>query len=84
MKLTDVIALYQKAAELKEIEIEGISCHIGSLVESTAPYMSEIEVLSVFVNELLDRGIALKHFDIGGGWIRRSLSLLLSHKSARS
>ena len=67
VKLTDVIALYQKAAELKEIEIEGISCHIGSLVESTAPYMSEIEVLSVFVNELLDRGIALKHFDIGGG-----------------
>lgn len=52
-------------------------------------------MLSVFVNELLDRGIALKHFDIGGGagvaykadekrWNRRSLSLLLSHKSARS
>lgn len=67
VKLSEVIALYERAAALEPIDIEGISCHVGSLVESTAPYLAEVDVLAGFVNELLDRGIRLRHFDLGGG-----------------
>ncbi|MDO5531270.1 diaminopimelate decarboxylase [Sutterella sp.] len=67
VKLTDVVALYEKAAKLPAIEIEGISCHIGSMVESTEPFMKAVDVLAGFVNELARRGIVLSHIDLGGG-----------------
>lgn len=67
VKLTEVVALYEKAAKLPMIEIEGISCHIGSLVESTEPYLRMVTVLAGFVNELARRGITLHHIDLGGG-----------------
>lgn len=67
VKLTEVIPLYEKAAKLPNIHIEGISCHIGSLVESVAPYLQMVEVLAKFVNELQKRGITLSHIDLGGG-----------------
>lgn len=67
VKLTEVIPLYEKAAKLPNIRIEGISCHIGSLVESVDPYLQMVEVLAKFVNELQSRGITLSHIDLGGG-----------------
>lgn len=67
VKLTEVIPLYEKAAALPGIRIEGISCHIGSLVESTEPYLKMVDVLAGFVNELEKRGITLHHIDLGGG-----------------
>ena len=67
VKLTEVIPLYEKAVKLPNIRIEGISCHIGSLVESVDPYLQMVEVLAKFVNELQSRGIKLSHIDLGGG-----------------
>ena len=67
VKLSEVIPLYEKAAGLSNIRIEGISCHIGSLVETTDPYLREVDVLAGFVNELAERGITLRHIDLGGG-----------------
>ena len=67
MKLTEVIPLYEKAAKLPMIRIEGISCHIGSQVESAEPYLRMVTVLARFVNELARRGIVLHHIDLGGG-----------------
>ncbi len=67
VKLTEVIPLYEKAAKLPMIRIEGISCHIGSQVESAEPYLRMVTVLAGFVNELARRGIVLHHIDLGGG-----------------
>lgn len=67
VKLTEVIPLYEKAAKLPMIRIEGISCHIGSQVESAEPYLRMVTVLAGFVNELVRRGIVLHHIDLGGG-----------------
>lgn len=67
VKLTEVIPLYEKAAAMSNVRIEGISCHIGSLIESVEPYLKMIDVLAGFVNDLVTRGITLHHIDLGGG-----------------
>lgn len=64
---SEVIALYERAASLPNIEILGISCHIGSQLQSTDPFLQMLEVLVGLIGELTRRGIYLKHIDLGGG-----------------
>lgn len=63
----DVLPLYRRARELPHVEIVGISCHIGSQIQSTEPYLCMVEVLADIVRQLHAEGIVLKHIDFGGG-----------------
>jgi diaminopimelate decarboxylase len=60
-------ALYQRAAELKNVEVIGIGCHIGSLLQDTGPYVAAAERLLALVDRLERGGIHLRHIDVGGG-----------------
>ncbi len=46
----------------------GIDCHIGSQILETAPLAEALERVLVLVAALADRGIRLKHVDVGGGF----------------
>jgi len=59
--------LYESAAAMAGIEIAGIDCHIGSQITTVAPYLDAAERLFDLVDQLADRGIALRHIDFGGG-----------------
>ena len=59
--------LYRQAAEKRELEIVGIGCHIGSLLNDAAPYVAAAERLGALVDRLQAAGIALRHIDVGGG-----------------
>jgi diaminopimelate decarboxylase len=59
--------LYQRAAGLKDIEVVGIGCHIGSLLTDAGPFIAAAERLAVLVERLEKLGIPLKHIDVGGG-----------------
>ncbi len=59
--------IYEKAAKLKNIEVTGIHCHIGSQIMQINPYIEAIEKTANLVQELKKKGIDLKYFDIGGG-----------------
>ena len=61
----DAQRLYRKAASLKQLEIVGIGCHIGSLLLDPAPLVAAVERLLALVDRI---GIPLKHLDIGGGY----------------
>lgn len=63
----DVPALYLRARELGNCDIAGISCHIGSQIESIDPYLEMIGILSGIAQKLQRNGITLEHVDIGGG-----------------
>lgn len=63
----DVPALYLRARELGNIDISGISCHIGSQIESIEPYLEMIGILSGIAEKLAREGIQLDHVDLGGG-----------------
>lgn len=60
-------AVYRTAADLPNIEVCGIDCHIGSQLTETAPFLDALDRLLLLVDELASDGIAIHHIDIGGG-----------------
>ena len=61
------LSLYRRAAQLPNIEIVGIDCHIGSQITEVAPYVDAAEKLLDLVDALASEGIRLQHIDFGGG-----------------
>jgi diaminopimelate decarboxylase len=59
--------LYRQANSLKSVEVVGIGCHIGSLLQDSAPFVAAAERLLALVDRLERTGIRLKHVDFGGG-----------------
>ncbi len=73
------VAVYQRAATLPNIEIVGVDCHIGSQITEISPYLDALDKLIVLIKSLADKGIELKHLDLGGGiGIRYTDETLLS------
>jgi len=60
-------AVYQRAAELPNIELRGIDCHIGSQLTSLPPFLDALSHLLDLQERLAARGIAIKHLNLGGG-----------------
>ena len=63
----DAERLYREAAGKRELEIVGIGCHIGSLLNDAAPFVAAAERLGALVDRLQAAGLALRHIDVGGG-----------------
>ncbi len=63
----EALQVYLRAAEMPGIELIGIDCHIGSQLTSTEPFLDAIDRLLAMVDDLAGQGIALQHFDMGGG-----------------
>lgn len=61
------IEVYEKAAALPNLEVVGIDCHIGSQLTSVKPFLDALDRVLERVDALADKGIHLKHIDIGGG-----------------
>ena len=59
--------LYRKAARLREIEIVGVGCHIGSQMLDPAPLGAAVRRIAALVDRLEADGIAVRHIDVGGG-----------------
>lgn len=60
-------SIYQQAAKLSHIVIEGIDCHIGSQLTELAPFLDATDRLLVLIEQLKADGITIKHVDLGGG-----------------
>ncbi len=58
---------YLQAAQMDNIKIVGIDCHIGSQITSIAPYVDALTKLMELVMELKSHDIHLQHVDVGGG-----------------
>jgi diaminopimelate decarboxylase len=63
----DAERLYEKAAALPNIQVIGIGCHIGSMLQEAAPFVAAAERLVALVDRLEAAGIRLQHIDFGGG-----------------
>ncbi len=61
------VAVYQRAAQMSHIEVVGVDCHIGSQLTTIAPYLDAIDRVLLLVDRLAALGIAIRHFDMGGG-----------------
>jgi diaminopimelate decarboxylase len=59
--------LCRRAAGMREVELVGIGCHIGSLLLEAAPFVAAVERLLELIDRLEAAGIRLRHLDVGGG-----------------
>jgi len=60
-------AVYDRARLLKNLSIEGVSCHIGSQLMDPAPVMQAVDRVVALIEELRGRGFEIRHVDLGGG-----------------
>ena len=65
--IASAVTIYQRAALLPNIEIVGMDCHIGSQLTEVEPFIDAAQRLFVLTDQLKDKGIELRHIDIGGG-----------------
>lgn len=65
--IKEVEDIYQRARWLPNLELEGVSCHIGSQLLNSEPLVEALERMLGLVDRLRAKGIAIQHLDLGGG-----------------
>ncbi len=63
----DAERLYAKAAQLPNVEVRGIGCHIGSQLTGPAPFVEAAARVAALASRLEAAGIPIAHIDLGGG-----------------
>ena len=58
---------YKRAAELPNIKVHGIACHIGSQITKTSPFSDALAIVLTMVKRLAAENIHIKQLDLGGG-----------------
>ncbi|MFO7704836.1 MAG: diaminopimelate decarboxylase [Halopseudomonas sp.] len=59
--------VYRRAAQLANIEICGVDCHIGSQLTDDTPFIDALNRLLALIDLLAEEGIRIRHLDLGGG-----------------
>lgn len=65
--IADAEAIYVRAAQLPNLEVVGVDCHIGSQLTTVDPFLDALDRLLGLVDRLAECGIHLRHLDLGGG-----------------
>lgn len=58
---------YDRAANLANLKIVGVDCHIGSQITELQPFLDAAERIMKLVDILQQRGFNIEHLDLGGG-----------------
>ncbi len=58
---------YARAQQMDNIEVLGVSCHIGSQLTQIDPFIEALRKVKNFVGRLQGEGIEIKYLDLGGG-----------------
>lgn len=59
--------IYQRAAQMPNIHVTGIDCHIGSQLLELEPFMAALDRLLNLAERLTQAGVEVHHIDLGGG-----------------
>ncbi|BBP80138.1 diaminopimelate decarboxylase [Pseudomonas sp. Ost2] len=65
--IADAEEVYVRAAQLPNLEVLGVDCHIGSQLTSLPPFLDALDRLLALIDRLGECGIYLHHIDLGGG-----------------
>jgi len=58
---------YERAKTLENVEIVGVSCHIGSQLTDMTPFVDALKRLRLLISRLDELGIGIRYLDLGGG-----------------
>jgi len=67
ISIENALRAYEKAASLRNIDIVGIDCHIGSQLTEVTPFVDALKRLRVLIERLGQAGIDIRYIDLGGG-----------------
>ncbi|AUZ48790.1 MULTISPECIES: diaminopimelate decarboxylase [Pseudomonas] len=65
--IADAEDVYIRAAQLPNLDVLGVDCHIGSQLTTLPPFLDALDRLLALIDRLGDCGIYLHHIDLGGG-----------------
>ncbi len=65
--IEEAAAMYRRACTMPNIEILGVSCHIGSQLTEVAPFVATLQKIKHFIKKLSDQNISVQYLDLGGG-----------------
>jgi diaminopimelate decarboxylase len=65
--IADAEDVYIRAAQLPNLDVIGVDCHIGSQLTTLEPFVDALDRLLALVDRLADCGVLLNHIDLGGG-----------------
>ncbi|MDX1526761.1 MAG: diaminopimelate decarboxylase [Pseudidiomarina maritima] len=65
--MTDAVALARHAASLKNLDLKGLDCHIGSQILKASPFLDAADIMLDLIRQLRSEGIHIRHLDMGGG-----------------
>lgn len=58
---------YIKASAMDNLDVTGVSCHIGSQLTKVSPFVDALKKLKELIGKLRESGIEIKYLDLGGG-----------------
>jgi len=58
---------YRLASRLPNVEVMGVSCHIGSQLTEVGPFVEAVQKVRELVQKLRGEGMNIRYMDIGGG-----------------
>ena len=67
LDIKSALEQYRTARNLCNLDIIGVSCHIGSQVTQMSPFLEAFDRVKNFVLQLKTEGFAIKYLDLGGG-----------------
>jgi diaminopimelate decarboxylase len=67
LAIDEALRVYQHAAQLDNVQIVGLDCHIGSQLTEVSPFIDALQRLLALVDTLAELGIVIRHLDLGGG-----------------
>ncbi len=63
----EAISVYEAAAAMPNIAVQGVDCHIGSQITELAPFIEALDLILGLVDALEAKNIHISHIDVGGG-----------------
>lgn len=63
----EALRQYEKASTLEGLEVVGVSCHIGSQLTQTSPFVDALRKLKELIAQLKHINISIRYLDLGGG-----------------
>jgi len=67
LDIETAFAQYQRAKQLKNLNVVGLDCHIGSQLTEITPFVDALDRVLGLLQRLEDVGIKIEHLDLGGG-----------------
>lgn len=65
--IAEVEGVYSRAAALGHLDMEGVSCHIGSQLLDPSPLLEALDAVLALAARLREAGFPIRHLDLGGG-----------------